>query len=568
MTRDEIALRGATSHAGRVPELRALLLKNKTLTRDQDLQAHRVSEETQESYPATLLKLGLVSDVGLANALAEVCDCDLLSEGPAVESLIADGGIRPEFLHGHGLVPYQTSTAGVRLWCWNPLDELATDGANFALGEGTEICVGPRDVIRAYLERHVPLTAREESAPESNGWVDEGHFEALKDLASDAPVIRLVQTIIERAIQAKASDIHVEPAGNAVVIRFRTDGLLQEFGRHPLAAAGPLASRLKIMAGLDIAEKRLPQDGRIRTTVQGKEIDFRVATAPTQGGESVVLRVLDRQDVQLDFDALGFDEELKTTIRAAIGRPHGVVLVTGPTGSGKTTTLYAALKEISSPARKVLTIEDPVEYLLEGVNQVAVRSQIGLTFAQALRAFLRQDPDILMVGEIRDHETAVIAIQAALTGHLLLSTLHTNTAAGAIARLIDMGIDDYLLTSTLHLILAQRLVRRLCVHCRVETHPLEAVMQRIGETAMTGPWFRARGCEHCHGSGYRGRTSIVEAMSVTERIRRLVLEGCDAHKLERAARDDGMRTMLSHGLWRIQRGETSAEEVLRVTALE
>lgn len=525
-------------------------------------------EETADSYPLTLLKLGALSEDALARAIADALGYDVQSDGPVTESLLASEMVRPEFLHRYGIVPSRKDGSGFALWCWNPLDKLGIDGARFVIGSEATVTVGSRSAIASYLERHVPQTAREESATEANGWVDEAHFEALKDLASDAPVIRLVQTIIDRAIQAKASDIHLEPVGTALVVRFRTDGLLREYGRHPVSAAGPLASRFKIMAGLDIAEKRLPQDGRIRTTVQGKEIDFRVATAPTQGGESVVLRVLDRQDVQLDFDALGFDDELKTTIRSAIGRPHGVVLVTGPTGSGKTTTLYAALKEISTPERKVLTIEDPVEYLLEGVNQVAVRSQIGLTFAQALRAFLRQDPDILMVGEIRDHETAVIAIQAALTGHLLLSTLHTNSAAGAIARLIDMGIDDYLLTSTLHLILAQRLVRRLCIHCRVETHPLEAVMQRIGETAVTGRWFRAAGCQHCHGSGYRGRTSIVEAMSVTERLRRLVLEGCDAHKLERAARDEGMRTMLSHGLWRIQRGETSAEEVLRVTALE
>jgi general secretion pathway protein E len=319
------------------------------------------------------------------------------------------------------------------------------------------------------------------------------------------------------------------------------------------------------MAGLNIAERRLPQDGRIRVGVRGKDIDFRVATSPTIHGESVVLRILDRQDVALDFEALGFDEDLKSVLREATSRPHGIILVTGPTGSGKTTTLYAALKEINQPDKKILTVEDPVEYILDGINQVPVKPSIGLTFAHALRAFLRQDPDVLMVGEIRDHETAEIAIQAALTGHLLLSTLHTNTAAAAVTRLVDMGIDDYLLTSTLHVILAQRLVRRLCLECREPYDPSKDLLARF--SIPDEPWFRPRGCASCQGSGYRGRTAIFEALRLSDHVRDAILGHADAHRIERVAVEGGMRTMLRHGLDRVRGGITTIDEVLRVTNL-
>jgi general secretion pathway protein E len=321
------------------------------------------------------------------------------------------------------------------------------------------------------------------------------------------------------------------------------------------------------MAGINIAERRLPQDGRIRVTVRGKEIDFRVATTPTLHGESVVLRILDRQDVALDFDALGFDGTLKAMLHDAIGRPHGIVLVTGPTGSGKTTTLYAALKEINTPDKKILTVEDPVEYVLQGINQVPIRPQIGLTFANALRSFLRQDPDVMMVGEIRDRETADIAIQAALTGHLLLSTLHTNTAAAAITRLLDMGIDDYLLTSTLHLIIGQRLVRKLCVHCRHPYTPTSDSRQKFGIADGEPPtWYRPVGCTECQ-SGYRGRTTIIEALPMSDAVRAKVLDRADAHRIEQVAIGEGMRTLFRHGMDRVHQGVTTIEEVLRVTNL-
>jgi general secretion pathway protein E len=375
-----------------------------------------------------------------------------------------------------------------------------------------------------------------------------------------------VQRLINLAVEQRASDIHLEPAERGLVVRFRADGVLREIETQPKAVSAPMVSRIKVMAGLNIAERRMPQDGRIRVSVHGKDIDFRVATSPTMHGESAVLRILDRQDVQLDFGSLGFDSGLVATLRDAIARPFGIVLVTGPTGSGKTTTLYAALTELNITERKILTIEDPVEYMLPGVNQVPVKPQIGLTFAHALRSFLRQDPDVLMVGEIRDRETAEVAIQAALTGHLLLSTLHTNTAAAAITRLLDMGIDDYLITSTLHVVMGQRLVRKLCVNCREPYEPAREVLQRFHVEARA-PWHRAVGCATCEGTGYRKRTTILEALPMSEAVRAKVLARADAHSIEMVAVGEGMRTMFAHGLERVAAGETTLEEVLRVTSM-
>ena len=544
------------------------LVSTQTLTPILGERVARVQAETSDRLSGILLKLGLLSETALADSLARYCGLQRIGTGDIPsEPLTLD--LNTEFLRAREIVPLRASDDSVEIACWDALDDYAPRALAFALGRSVVRAVATRDEINRALEKLYSRAGTvAESGPAPSAQVEDEEVDRLKDLASEAPVIRLVQRLIDEAVRARASDIHLEPSDQALHVRLRMDGLLRELEKHPRGVAASVVSRVKVMAGLDIAERRLPQDGRIRVSVQGKEIDFRVATSPTLHGESVVLRVLDRQDVALDFDALGFDSSLTATIREAVARPFGIVLVTGPTGSGKTTTLYAALKEINTPDRKILTVEDPVEYMLAGVNQVPIRPQIGLTFAQALRAFLRQDPDVLMVGEIRDRETAEIAIQAALTGHMLLSTLHTNTAAAAVTRLLDMGIDDYLLTSTLHVILGQRLVRKLCTACREPYTPLGEVRARFGLDARAGEvWYRARGCSACQNTGFRGRTTIIEALRMTDAVRARILERADAHSIQKVAVDEGMRTMLAHGFDRVAAGVTTVEEILRVTSL-
>lgn len=531
-------------------------------------RARRVQQETLDRLASVILKLGLLSEADLAAELATFSGYAMSNAGDSLQMAASDRlGIADAFLRAHQLVPLIVDESAVTVACWDALDEYAAKALAFACDRPIIWTIATRSQIQQALAANEQfVSAMVDAAPGAAAFEDE-EIERLKDLASEAPVIRLVQRLIDDAVRARASDIHLEASESALHVRFRLDGLLREVERHSRELAASVVSRIKVMAGLNIAERRLPQDGRIRVTVQGKEIDFRVATSPTLHGESVVLRILDRQDVALDFDALGFDGPLKAHLRSAISRPHGIVLVTGPTGSGKTTTLYASLKEINTPDKKILTVEDPVEYVLNGINQVPIKPQIGLTFANALRSFLRQDPDVMMVGEIRDRETAEIAIQAALTGHLLLSTLHTNTAAAAVTRLLDMGIDDYLLTSTLHLILGQRLVRKLCMRCREPYEPTEDARRRFDvDSSRSLVWYRPVGCPSCQG-GYKGRTTIIEALPMTDAVRTKVLARSDAHQIEQVAIAEGMRTMFAHGIERVHAGLTTAEEVLRVTNL-
>lgn len=528
----------------------------------------RVQHETADQLAAVILKLGLLSEGDLASQMADFSELSALSPVQVPVKAVENSQLSSIFLRAHEVAPLQIA-AELQVVCWDVLDEYVQRALEFAVKRPVILCVATRSQVLSLLDTLYPDTEAVASQQAGHtGTFEDEEIDRLKDLASEAPVIRLVQRVINAAVVSRASDIHFEPSAEALHVRFRTDGLLRQIEKHPIDLGASMISRIKVMAGLNIAERRLPQDGRIRVTVQGTDIDFRVATSPTLFGESVVLRILDRQDVALDFDALGFDDELQAAVRAAIARPYGIILSTGPTGSGKTTTLYASLKQINTPDKKILTVEDPVEYVLPGVNQVPIKPQIGLSFANALRAFLRQDPDVLMVGEIRDRETAEIAIQAALTGHLLLSTLHTNTAAAAITRLLDMGIDDYLLTSTLHLILGQRLVRRLCVECREPYTPPASAIDHFGLTPASAlVWYRAKGCVACLGSGYRGRTTIVEALSITDPIRAKVLQRADANEIEKAAVENGMRTLFQHGVKRTNAGLTSIEEVLRVTSI-
>ena len=398
--------------------------------------------------------------------------------------------------------------------------------------------------------------------------LDESKENELTDAANETPIIRFVNLVLQQAVRAQASDIHFEPFEEEFKIRYRVDGALYEMSPPPKTLALPVISRIKVIADLNIAEHRIPQDGRIKLTIEGRAVDLRVSTLPTQFGESVVLRVLDKSAVNLDLDNLGLPEDVKTGIRDAVRRPNGIFIVTGPTGSGKTTTLYSALREVNEVETKLLTAEDPVEYELEGIMQVPVNHQVGLDFSRALRAFLRQDPDKIMVGEIRDIETARIAVQASLTGHVVLSTLHTNDAPGAITRLIDMGLQPFLLSASLEFVLAQRLVRKICSSCKQDYVPEKDLLENLGlnqNEIGERQFFYGAGCEECNQSGYRGRTGLFEMIKVTDAFREMINSGAATLVLRQNAIEQGMRTLREDGLRSIFDGESTVEEVLKYT---
>ena len=529
-------------------------------------RAQLVQGETGERLDSVLTRLGLVSEQALAQAIAEAAGLRVASRDDYPDEPIAADRLSARFLHDAKAVPLRLTEAGVEVAFVDPFDPYPSDALAFALGLPVTPVVGRASDVEAALERLYGAAAGE--APGEDGEADEADLERLKDLSSDAPVVRLVNRLIAKAAEARASDIHIEPTEDGLKVRLRVDGALRAEEILPPQLKASLASRIKVMAGLNIAERRLPQDGRLRLAVRGQDIDLRVATSPTIHGESVVLRLLDRSNLTLDFDALGYDRQVTDEFLEILRRPHGIVLVTGPTGSGKTTTLYAALTTLNTDERKILTIEDPIEYRLPGVNQTQVSPQIGLTFAAALRSFLRQDPDVMMVGEIRDLETAEVAVQAALTGHTILSTLHTNSAASAVTRLLDMGVEPFLITSTLNAVLAQRLVRRLCANCREPYAPTREVLASLG--VQTGAdviplLYRPRGCAACGGSGYSGRLAVVELLVMGEAEARLVMTRAEARDIERSAVAGAMRTMLADGLAKARAGLTTLEEVLRVT---
>ncbi len=417
----------------------------------------------------------------------------------------------------------------------------------------------PEQEILDAVERYYPEGGTQ-SPTADLGAGDEEDLEHLRDMASEAPVIRLVNAMIAQAIEKRASDIHIEPFEKEFRIRFRVDGVLFNQEQPPRELKAAIISRLKLMAKLNIAERRLPQDGRIKIRILGREVDLRVSTLPTLFGESVVMRLLDRSAGDFyDLRRLGFDEHMLARMEHFTSLPHGIFLVTGPTGSGKSTTLYSALKRINLPDKKIITIEDPVEYQMDGINQIHVNPQIGLTFASGLRHIVRQDPDVIMVGEIRDRETADMAIRAALTGHFVFSTLHTNDAPSAVTRLTDMGVENYLITSSVVAVLAQRLVRLICEHCRESAGKM---MTPTGEHVDT---FQGRGCEACNGSGYHGRAGIFELMELNDEIRALIMTNADAAQITHAAHRNGMHSLREDGWLKVSQGRTTASEVTRVT---
>jgi len=482
-------------------------------------------------------------------------------------------GLAPNYLLAHGVLPLELRADTLVVAMAVPQDAFLLKALRLATGRTIEACLALESELQVALER---LYAEPETTEEDDEGIQAGAFgadsdfvEHLKDLASEAPVIRLVNQIISRVIDLRASDIHLEPYEDGLHIRYRVDGVLHKAEVADAALAAAVTSRIKLLAHLNIAERRLPQDGRIRNRVKGHELDLRVSTLPTVHGESVVMRVLDRASIRLELEDMGFSPDTLARFRQLIDRPHGILLVTGPTGSGKTTTLYAALAKLDAEALKIITVEDPVEYQLAGINQVQVHAQIGMTFAHALRSILRQDPDVIMIGEMRDTETAQIAVQASLTGHLVLSTLHTNTAAGAITRLEDMGVERYLITSTVNGVLSQRLLRVLCPHCKAPVQLPSEALARSGLNRYLPQGQRtihtAVGCPRCKHTGYLGRTSIHELFIMDEAAHKAILAGADATTLHNVARQGGMLTLYEDGLRKVAAGITALEELLRVT---
>ncbi|MGI9498555.1 MAG: type II secretion system ATPase GspE [Geminicoccaceae bacterium] len=547
-----------------------LLVDSGKLDADGLQRALRARAASEEGMHRLLPKLGMVSESDVAAALAEILELELVSPKDYPDEPVHDRRLSVNFLKSSRIMPLGDSDHALTVAMAAPLDDYAIGALRLHAEKPVVTKVGVPADIEAALER---LFGQDVTAGNHVEAVDSGgelnpfdDVDRLRDLASEAPVVRIVNRLIAGAVDQRASDIHIEPFEQSLRVRYRIDGMLKDGDSVPQALHAAMISRLKIMAGLNIAERRLPQDGRIRLTVRGRDIDLRIATMPIMHGEAVVLRVLDRGSVELDFDALGFSVHTTDAYRKALQQPNGIVLVTGPTGSGKTTTLYTSLLELNTIDRKILTVEDPIEYQLAGINQVQIKPEIDLTFANVLRAMLRHDPDVIMVGEIRDLETAEIAIQAALTGHLVLSTLHTNNAAATLMRLIDMGVESFLIASTLNAVVAQRLVRRLCDSCRETYTPLPDMLRQLGLRDDDRPTFwRARGCEACGRTGYRGRVGMSEVLVMADAVREAVLGRTDVHALERAAREAGMKPMIRDGIDKARDGVTTIEEVLRVT---
>ncbi len=532
------------------------------------LRARRVSEESGDSLQRMLVRLGLVSERDMALALAEVLGLALAEQAGFPREPIMDDRISLRFLKDARILPLREDASELEAAFADPTEPFLREAMASAVGKRVVAKVGlPSEIELALEQLYDPQPEATEADMESTlGAIDEDDIEHLKDLASEAPVIRMVNQLIQRAVECRASDIHIEPFADQLKVRYRIDGILKDVEAPPVRSTAAVVSRVKIMAKLNIAERRLPQDGRIPIRAQGKELDLRVSTVPTMFGESVVMRLLDKASVRFDFDALGFTGSPRERLLKILDQPYGILLVTGPTGSGKSTTLYTALSRLNTPERKIITVEDPVEYQLQGINQIQVKASIGMTFAGALRAIVRQDPDVIMVGEMRDLETARIAVQSALTGHVVLSTLHTNDAASAVTRLLEMGVEDYLLTSTINGILAQRLVRRLCPECRAETQPLPAMRPKLARLAgeESARLYRPVGCPQCNDMGYLGRLVIAEVLLVTDRIREAILRHATATEIQRVAIDEGMITMYEDGLHKAIKGLTTVEEVMRV----
>jgi type IV pilus assembly protein PilB len=552
--------------------LQELLLARKLITEEQLNQARRVAAEKNHALGRVLIEMNLVSESALFGILAQQLNLGFvdLSEEQIDQSAVA---MVPEAVaRRHNCIPIGFDRGRLVLAMADPANVVALDDIRaMAKREVRQVIATKADVLNA-INRYYRLdsaaeTLVEEAAAEHAGDRDlEAELESAG--ADDAPIIKLVNLLITQAVNDRASDIHIEPEAKGVRVRYRIDGVLHEVMNPPKQVQAGMVSRLKIMADINIAERRIPQDGRIGLIVQGKQIDIRVATLPTVHGEKIVMRILDKSSVLLDLSDLGFSQGNFNRFQTSYRKPYGQILVTGPTGSGKSTTLYATLNILNRPQVNIITVEDPVEYRLPGINQIQTNVKAGLTFASALRSILRSDPDIVLIGEIRDGETAQIATEAALTGHLVLSTLHTNDAPSAMTRLIEMGIEPYLVSSSLDCVLAQRLARKLCERCKEVYVPTEEELKAARFPYALGDdlpkLFRAGGCHACGNTGYRGRMALHEVMSISEEIQRLTVEQASSEVIKKVALEQGMTTLRHDGMEKVRAGHTSLEEILRV----
>jgi general secretion pathway protein E len=546
-----------------VPDLGALLLEGGAIDIVSLDRARRVAAETVEPLDRVLTRLGLVAEATIVDTFARGLG---IQRADATALASADRGLAARlnhrFLLDHRIVPLTTAADRVVVAMADPTAERTLKALEFALKRGIEPRIAAASDIEAMLSTMtVPTTIAAVEASDASELLAQA-TDRIKEAASDAPAIKLVNQWITRAVDAGASDLHLEPSPQGLILKHRLDGALVTIETIAPELSSSVLSRLKVIAQLDIAERRLPQDGKIRIPVRGRDVDIRVSIVPAIHGEAAVLRVLDRSGLRLDLESLGYDGNKRARLEPLLAEPHGIVLVTGPTGSGKTTTLYAGLLHIQTPDRKFLTVEDPVEYQIPGIVQTQVNPAIGLGFAATLRAFLRHDPDVILLGEIRDTETAEVAIQAALTGHLVLSTLHTNDAPSATTRLLDMGVEPYLITATVRGVVGQRLVRRLCPHCRRKSSEDAVPLGITAERRPRSTW-QAVGCTICRGTGFVGRTTIAEVMPMSDALRRAVMDRLEPSEIRRIAIHEGMVSMLDDGLELASRGVTTTSDVLR-----
>jgi type IV pilus assembly protein PilB len=553
-----------------------ILIRKRVISQDQLAEAKKLSKDSRKSVAEELIRLGYASGDEVMRAMAQEHGLDFVNLNevvipPSVVELVPESVARE-----NAVLPLAEEDGKLKVIMSDPNDYPTLEKLQFILNRNISVALAPREMILEAINKHYGQVDGESADSMLQEFTDTAidFTETAQETVSDdesvdessAPIVRLVQLIINEAVQLRASDIHIEPFEDRLRIRYRIDGVLVERDSPPKRLTGALLSRVKILAKMDIAERRRPQDGRIKITAGQKELDLRVSVLPSNHGQSVVMRLLDKDNIRVGVRQLGLSESDFRQFKNLIKRPNGIILVTGPTGSGKTTTLYAALNELNRPDTKIITAEDPVEYYLPGINQVEVRHNIGLDFSKIIRAMLRQAPNIILVGEMRDAETAQMGIQASLTGHLVFSTLHTNDAPGAITRMIDMGVPAYLVASSVIAVLAQRLVRVVCPKCKQPFQPSDAALEAAGitpEMAAKGTFMKGRGCNHCGGGGYRGRLGIFEMMIMSAKIRELAFSGAATQVIRRAAVNLGMTTLYNDGIHKVLKGITTLEELLR-----